>query len=713
MDRFEHILAKSEKHGRMPLIQHLKDVASIAIEVAENMGLDKNIAYKGAILHDIGKASSIFQKTLCEGFKRPPGFIFRHEIASLFFISLIEEKEQPPIIDMIVAHHKSIYHDARGMGILDLEDDFNDCFERHAIDFDAWVHDALNILKALDFDVKPVSLEEARANYDKVVGYCEMRDTGYSIWKGVLISADHLASAMDIHLHKIENRLFIKPELNFYNRKNELYPLSLINGSDSRKHTLVTAPTGAGKTDFLMKRCKGRVFYTLPFQASINAMYERFKNDLKDTNAEIHLLHAASTLKMEGKQIEEKIMQRHIGASVKVLTPHQMASLVFATKGYEALIVDLHNCDVILDEIHTYSDTTQAIVLKIVEILVSLNCRIHIGTATMPTVLYNHLLDILGGKTNVYEVYLQDEILDSFNRHIIYKTDAIDNLHQVIIDAIEQKQKILIVCNQVARSQNLYNILDEQYPLVSKMLIHSRFKRGQRSDLENILKEQFNMTSEACIVVSTQVVEVSLDISFDLMITECAPIDALIQRFGRINRKRTSETIGHYKPIYVLKPADKENAAKPYSLKILERSYEVLPEGTLLKERKLQEFIDQVYPNLQFTNIDLDAQFAQNKWRIKELWHQPKSTLLEALDIDSVTCIEESDREKYEGASYIEQSKMEIPVSYNSIAYRELDKIKKTGSRPYVVPSKAYCHEQGLKLEFAKPAFYDTTLRFL
>jgi len=57
MERFEHILAKSEKHGRMPLIQHLKDVASIAVQVAQNMGLDKNIAYKGALLHDIGKAS--------------------------------------------------------------------------------------------------------------------------------------------------------------------------------------------------------------------------------------------------------------------------------------------------------------------------------------------------------------------------------------------------------------------------------------------------------------------------------------------------------------------------------------------------------------------------------------------------------------------------------------------------------------------------------
>ena len=245
------------------------------------------------------------------------------------------------------------------------------------------------------------------------------------------------------------------------------------------------------------------------------------------------------------------------------------------------------------------------------------------------------------------------------------------------------------------------------------MLIHSRFKRGRRSELEHILQQEFNTATEACIVVSTQVVEVSLDISFDIMITECAPIDALIQRFGRINRKRTEKTIGQYKPVYVLKPTDDIKEAKPYSLHILKRSYDALPEGSLLEERKMQALIDNVYPDIQFVNIDLDAQFAKNKWRIKELWHQPKSALLDVLDIDSVTCIEETDKERYESLSFAEQSKLEIPVSYNSIAHNGLDKIRKSGTRPFVIPSKAYSDELGLEIKLAKPQFYDVTQRFL
>lgn len=585
MTRFDHLLAKSEQHGKMTLIQHLYDVACIAVRIAKSMGLDEHIAYKGAILHDIGKASGQFQKTLNKNFQRPPGFVFRHEIASLFFLSLIDEQDRPAVIDMVVAHHKSIYKDAGGMGLLDLMDNLDDCFEQHAIGFDSWVSDALGILAYFGFNISPITTTKAKQNFETVVACCEAKKYGYSKWKGLLIAADHLASAMDSEVSKIVSRLFIKPNLIFYNRRGELYPLSVIPGDDLRRHTLVTAPTGAGKTDFLLKRCKGRVFYTLPFQASINAMYERIKQDLKNTNAQVHFLHASSALRMEGKSLEEKILQRHIGASVKVLTPHQMASLVFGTKGYEALIADLTGCDIILDEIHTYSETMQAIVLKIVEILCALDCRVHIGTATMPAILYNRLLQIMGGKDQVYEVTLPDNILDTFNRHIIHKVERFDELKQIIEDAIASKKKILIVANKVARSQDLYNKLRDQYPQVNKMLIHSRFKRTRRAALETKLKEEFNDNTEACIVVATQVVEVSLDISFDLMITDAAPIDALIQRFGRINRKRSLETIGHYKPIYVIAPPDNDNDAKPYRLEVLKRSYEALPNGEVLQEK--------------------------------------------------------------------------------------------------------------------------------
>jgi CRISPR-associated endonuclease/helicase Cas3 len=416
-------------------------------------------------------------------------------------------------------------------------------------------------------------------------------------------------------------------------------------------------------------------------------------------------------LKVVENGIEESILQHHLGASVKVLTPHQMASVVFGIKGYEAMLLDLKGCDVILDEIHTYTSEIQAIVLKIIEILKSINCRIHVGTATMPTVLYDKILRLLGGKSEVYEVKLSDEMLKTFNRHIIHKVRDFESCEDIIKNAVRENKKVLIVSNQVKRAQFIYENIGETYPDIDRMLIHSRFKRVDRNRLESSLKEDFNTSSCACIVVSTQVVEVSLDISFDVMITECAPIDAMIQRFGRINRKRTDETIGKYKDIYVIQPSEDRKDAMPYDVEVLKKSFEVLPNDALMEEPLLQGLIDNVYPDAKFMNLDYSGVvFIDGKWMIKELRHNAKSALLDVLDINSSICITESDKREYCDKP-LNRMMLEIPVSYKNIAYKKLSQLN-IGSRPFVIPDKAYNDEVGLLMEYTSPEFY-TKYEFL
>lgn len=709
MNTHQEILAKSDKNGPISLYQHLKNVADIARVMAKHIGLDEQVAIEGALLHDIGKTSPVFQKKLNATNQEEPGSIFRHEIASLFFLSLICKEHRDAVIDMIVAHHKSMYKDVRELGILDLDDNTK-CFEEHSRGFEQWSDIALDILESLGMKTHEFSIEEAKDNYEYVINYCNKRKAGCSEWRGLLMAADHMASAMETAFEMPLDKLFIKPDLSFYNRQSELYPLSMISVDNNKKHTLVTAPTGAGKTDFLLRRCHGRVFYTLPFQASINAIYDRIKRDLFDTDAQVYLLHAASNLKVKDGKVEESIMQRHVGASVKVLTPHQMASVVFGIKGYEAMAMDLRGCDIILDEIHTYSDIMQSIVLRIIEILVALDCRVHVGTATMPTVLYQKILQLLGGADAVYEVKLDPQTLQTFNRHQIYKLKDKKESYDVIASAIESNSKVLIVCNQVKRAQKLYESIEELYPGVKKMLVHSRYKRSDRAKLENELRENFNQLEYfPCIVVSTQVVEVSLDISFDVMITECAPIDALTQRFGRINRKRTRDTIGHYKPIYVIAPSEDDNEALPYSLDVLKDTFRILPDsGDIMEECHVQEMIDKVYPKIDFQNIDFTGvAFLEGKWVLKALCHHPKSALLETLDINSAVCITEEDKDRYLCANGLERIEMEIPVSYHSIAHRNLNQLNK-GSHPFVIPNKGYNEEKGLLPDLCKIEYYQS-----
>lgn len=712
MNNYNHILAKSVENGATTLESHLESVADFAVVAARYAGMDIEIARQGALLHDIGKTSIVFQKRL-RSKPSPLELPFRHEIASLFFLKLASPDLRPFMIDMVVAHHKSIYKDVSGTGVIDLDNEYEeDIIQFHLSDFSLWASDAIGILAELNFPGVThgtvITEEDAREAYYFALDYCRKRQKGWSQWKGLLMGADHIASAVGDFKEKVPV-LFADPDVSFYNRKGELYPLSLIDSDVTKKHTFVKAPTGAGKTDFLIKRCRGRIFYTLPFQASINAMYERILHDLGDHVEDIRLLHSISQLLIGEERITEKVIQDKFGASIKVLTPHQLASIAFGIRGYESVLFDLQGCDIILDEIHTYSDIMQSIVLKMIEVLNHVGCRIHVGTATIPSALEEAILEILGNEQVQY-VQLSDEVLTSFNRHEIYKVEAFTELLPVLQQAVEQEKKILIVCNRVANAQVIFERMEELYPEIKKMLIHSRFKRGDRNRLEKELQDEYNVSPHACIVVATQVVEVSLDISFDLMITETAPIDALIQRFGRINRKRTAETIGKYKPIYVIAPSKKDSDCLPYNTEVLRDSFKVLPDGGgLLRETELQSLINQVYPKVEMLNIDLDAVFVDGKWRLKELWHLPKSALIEKLDIDSVVCITQEDDEsgKYREADKEERILMEIPVRYSSLRWKRLKQLD-IGAHPFVVPDIAYSSERGLDLAKTGAENYDT-----
>ena len=383
------------------------------------------------------------------------------------------------------------------------------------------------------------------------------------------------------------------------------------------------------------------------------------------------------------------------------------------------MITDIQGCDVILDEIHTYTDITRAIVLKIIQVLNYLDCRIHIGTATMPSVLYKKIIKLLGVK-NVLEVKLEEGELELFNRHIIHKIKERKDSEAIIADAISEEKKVLIVCNRVKSAQEQYERLKDLYPDIPILLLHSRFKKSDRDEKERLLmgfdeeglpNGEYNTSDKACIVVSTQVVEVSLDISFDLMITEAAPLDALIQRFGRINRIRNKETIGKYKPIYVLAPPEDKQEALPYSLDIIQRSYAELPVNELLKECELQNKIDRVFSEIDFIEIETHSVFKESeKWSIAPLTHNRKSILLDLLEIDSVSCICESDEETYRVATYEEQGKMGLSTRYYIV--KELRQLKE-GIKPFIIPDKSYDKEIGFMPDFAKPEYYDSNYSFL
>ena len=725
------VLAKGSSDNYMSLYDHTEHVVQAIVPFAEQFGFDSALAKRGAVLHDLGKAHPAFQAMLIEKpiAKREEWLcrlsssnavrtylelrdespqVYRHELGSLGFLSLFSREEWPALIEMVVGHHKSVRNDKSGRGLLDLADykkgsGIRVVVEDHIAYWEEWSPAAIAI--AGQFGVHPVSItkEEAINNFMYAYEYVLGLASGRSLYRGLLMAADHFASGSKYRSAERAAKLFGSPDHSaFLTRKHSerahLYPLSSLATDDPRPHTIVTAPTGAGKTDFLVSRSQGRIFYTLPFQASINSMHQRFVADMPSTD--VRRLHSASkvnldTLELKGKEFEEEVdLQNHPGAAVKVLTPHQLVALALCTPGHEVIALDVAGQDVVLDEVHTYSDEARTMIIKIVQALLSLECRIHIGTATLPLWLDDRLHSMLGGEEWVQRIVLPPEVLDTFDRHIIHKTYqgellTDDHILAIVTEAKVGEQKLLIVANRVARAQQLYKIIKTEAPDVPVVLIHSRYRRKDRAQLEaEVVRLQEKDRKGAAIAIATQVVEVSLDISFDCMISDAAPLDALIQRFGRVNRRRSSESIGKYRPIYVLPPPT-EDKVLPYTLPLVKESYAALPDGEVLRERNVQGLMNRVFKYAESNVVSTAYKIAEDgSCLLNKLQHQPRSTVVSVLKIEGYTCVTDEDLPEYRKADFQTKPNYEIPVGKSFIRY--CLPIEESGSYPFILPKKFY-----------------------
>jgi CRISPR-associated endonuclease/helicase Cas3 len=727
-----HILAKSSRNGgrAVSLFDHLRQVETAIVRIAKGLGYseqDVQRARWGAWLHDIGKAHPFFQLELCgnKSLDAPArtNIKHRHEVSSLAFLPLFPCEAWPPLIEMVAAHHKSIEHDPTDRGLLDIDVESEAGLYEHVEwslgdnakmlplpTWEEWSPAAIDILAALGLLCsRPLTREDALFALNEVVRYCKDRcaNQEWSHWRGLLMAADHLASALADNVDAHTDRLFVPPNLSWFaapGRASEpvLFPLAAKPTDDPRPHTLVVAPTGAGKTDYLMRRCQGRVFYVLPYQASINAMFDRLRAACPGAN--VQLLHSTSTLVAEAKGVppEEIQLQAFVGASIKVLTPHQLAAAVLGTHGHEAQFLDLRGCDVVLDEIHTYPDFTQAYVLALAETLAGpLQCRVHVGTATMPTALQTEIVARMGGEEQTKLECLTPTELATYDRHIVFRHEEMP--WETVQQALAGNEKVLIVKNRVADAQATFREVLKRFPGVPAMLIHSRFRRKDRAQSERDLMDTFDRDPSTnqdrpgpCIVVSTQVVEVSLDISFDRMVTDAAPLDALVQRFGRINRRRTHNRMGTTAPVHVLAPATN---VLPYAMPVVKASYDTLPpDGSTLHANNLQQMLDAVYPALDLKQVAAHQIWEGGQFRGFWLQHKSGSTLADILEMDGEVAILAEDEAEYTQGDLRTRQGLEIPISGKNLRGidflpRRLDRI---GRQPFVFEAQSEYTQLGL-----------------
>ncbi|EFA23031.1 CRISPR-associated helicase/endonuclease Cas3 [Bifidobacterium gallicum] len=127
--------------------------------------------------------------------------------------------------------------------------------------------------------------------------------------------------------------------------------------------------------------------------------------------------------------------------------------------------------------------------------------------------------------------------------------DDIEELCALLQDKLREGGCAAVVCDTVGRAQKVYEALQDQYAADEVMLLHARFtdddRRSKEEQLLHMLGNAATLENgkrpHCLIVVGTQVLEQSLDIDVDLMISDIAPVDLIMQRVGRMHRHERSQ----------------------------------------------------------------------------------------------------------------------------------------------------------------------------
>ncbi|MEM0507109.1 MAG: CRISPR-associated helicase Cas3', partial [Thermosphaera sp.] len=162
---------------------------------------------------------------------------------------------------------------------------------------------------------------------------------------------------------------------------------------------------------------------------------------------------------------------------------------------------------------------------------------------------------------------------------------------KVIQEIVEKgkNSRVLVICNTVECAVAVKRRMSD-YPSCKSILLHARFNHNSRMEIEDKIDKLENVPH---VLIATQVCEVSLDISYDYLYTELAPIPSLIQRFGRVNRRGIrTENVN----VYIFKPLVKNEKYYPYENSKLEEARELLREieDDLRNEYQLIELLNRV-----------------------------------------------------------------------------------------------------------------------
>lgn len=476
---------------------------------------------------------------------------------------------------------------------------------------------------------------------------------------------------------------------NFKPRKDQEILTDLVKKIKEPGILIYEATTGSGKTEAALiaaeimaqKSNRSGLFFALPSQATSNGIFLRMKewlnnlSSLEKGNMALRLIHGKASLNDEFTSIkpssniyeEDKygvsVNSYFAGNKLSILDDFTVGTidqlLLMALKQKHLMLRHLgfSNKVVIIDEAHAYSTYMNIYLDQALKWLGAYKVPVIILSATLPLKRRNELIKayLLGQnkKSKNIEKPMDFETEKSYplvsftdgnkiiqfkdfekissKRFEIIKLNKNDS--ENIAERIRKDSKsggvFGIIVNTVKRCQSVAKQLIEIFGEDKVEILHSSFISTERIEKENNLLKTIGKNGKRPdfkIIIGTQVIEQSLDIDFDVLYTDLAPIDLLIQRIGRLHRhKETKRPKNFLNPkVYVMDSVSydfDEGSTYVYQEYILMRTEFYLPSEIFIP-KDVSALVQKVYAK---DDIEIEETY-------KELYESKKNKYLSEID---------------------------------------------------------------------------------